>query len=247
MYLIKRTSVEVIIFREEKMPTIFYDGHATCRVKDKEIFWIDPFYLGNPLFQGDYTKLEKPDVLLITHDHDDHIGQAVEIINRTHCKVACIFEIATHLRELGVSGDNILNFGMGFNIGGSVYYNDNKITMYQSQHTSKHGVPVGFVVETSSGFTFYHAGDTGLFSDMKMIGQLHSIDLAMLPIGDVFTMDGKQAAIAADYLNAKKVLPIHYKTFPVIEQNTDKFALSMKEYAKNSEHFVLEPNKSREY
>ncbi len=229
------------------MAQIYFEGHSNFRVKDDVTIWIDPFFEGNSSCVHDWRTLEKPDLVLVTHDHQDHLGQAVEIVKETGAHLGCIFELASHVAELGVSRDKILNYGMGWNLGGTVEFMGVEITMYQSLHSSHIGVPVGYVVKFASGFTFYHAGDTSLFSDMKLIGEIHEIDLAMLPIGDVFTMNAEQAARAAKMLNTKSVIPMHYKTFPVIEQTTDKFEKALKVFAPKVNYFFVAAGDNAEY
>lgn len=229
------------------MAHIYYEGHSNCRVKDKLTVWIDPFFEGNPLSINDWRSLEKPDIVLITHSHDDHLGQAIEIVKETNAQIGCIFELANHFAAQGIPRENILNYGMGWGIGGTIEHRDIKISMYQSLHTTGHGLAVGFVVSFPSGFTFYHPGDTGLFSDMKLIADRHIIDLAFLPIGDVFTMDHTQAVKAAEFLKAKAVVPIHYKTFPVLEQSPEKFDKELARILPHVRHIPLEAGQSVEY
>ncbi len=229
------------------MATIYYEGHANCRVKDGINIWIDPFFEGNSLSKNDWRTFEKPDLILITHAHGDHIGQAVEIVKETNCQIGAIVEVAAYLHAQGIPHENILNYGIGWNIGGTVEFENTKITMHQAKHTSEHGVPVSYVVKCQSGFTFYHAGDTALFYDMKLIGELHSIDLAFLPIGDVFTMDSYMAAKAADFLQARAAMPIHYATFPMLEKDPNKFRQHLKELSPDTLYFELAPNASKEF
>ncbi len=222
------------------MAHVFYEGHANFRIKDTITIWIDPFYEGNPLTVHDWKTLEKPDVILVTHAHDDHIGQTVEIAKKTGAKVGCIYELAHYFTEKGVPSSQILNHGVGWNMGGTVEYNGVKFTMYQAIHTSNVGLPISFVITFPSGFTCYHAGDTALFSDMKLIAEAHKINLAMLPIGDVFTMDAVQARKAADFLKAEAVIPMHYKTFPILVQSSDEFVKEMTTHLPNIKVYPLD-------
>ncbi len=228
------------------MTQIFYEGHSNCRIKDSINIWIDPFFTGNSLSKNDWRTLEKPDVVLVTHGHGDHLGDAIEIVKETKAKLGCIVELAEYCKTLGVPAELILNYGMGWNFGGTIEYEQTKFTMYPAFHSCPHGVPASFVITCKSGFTCYHAGDTGLFGDMKLIGEAHNIDIALLPIGDVFTMDAVQAAKATKFLNAKSAMPMHYSTFPIIEQGTEKFEKALKEINPSCTFFKLEPNQFSE-
>ncbi len=222
------------------MPHLYFEGHANIRIKENnKIIWVDPFYEGNPTCVNDWRKLEKPDIILVTHSHGDHLGQAVEIAKETNAKIGAVFELALHIQSLGVKEEQIIN-SVGWGIGGTVEEEGIKLTLCSALHTSEYGLATGFVVKFPSGFTFYHAGDTALFSDMKFLAQFHSIDLACLPVGDVFTMDAVQARMAAQFVGAKAVLPMHYKSFEVLVQDTSAFK---EEMAKNaSEIKVIDLN-----
>lgn len=150
------------------------------------------------------------------------MGQALDICKRTGATLGCIVELAAKLKAQGLPGSQILN-GIGFNIGGTVSHEGISVTMTQAHHSCESGVPVGYIIRLEDGYTVYHAGDTGVFSSMALWGKLYKIDLALLPIGGVFTMDPAQAALAAMMLRCKKVLPMHWGTFPALEQNVDAF------------------------
>ena len=134
--------------------------------------------------------------------------------------------------------------GIGGNIDGTLEVCGAKFTFTQAFHSTKHGSPVGFVIEMPGGHTVYHAGDTGLFGDMALIADRFDIDLAFLPAGGVFTMDGPLAARAASLLGAKAAMPIHYATFPVLAPNADAFVQALAEKAPDCRPFVMEPNSS---
>jgi len=113
--------------------------------------------------------------------------------------------------------------------------------MIQAFHSSQTGNPAGYIVKLEDGYSIYHAGDTGIFSSMKLLGDLFTIDLALLPIGGVFTMDPVQASVAAKLLEAKAVIPMHYKTFPILEQDASSFAEIMKKEASDIQVVILDP------
>jgi L-ascorbate metabolism protein UlaG (beta-lactamase superfamily) len=130
--------------------------------------------------------------------------------------------IAEQFVAMGVPAAQILN-GIGFNIGGTLLVKGAAITMTQAFHTTEAGAPTGYIIRLADGYTIYHAGDTGIFGSMALFGELYAIDLALLPVGDVFTMDARQAALAAKLLRTKAVVPMHWGTFPALAQDTSAF------------------------
>jgi L-ascorbate metabolism protein UlaG (beta-lactamase superfamily) len=192
-------------------------GHSTfeIRLDSGAVILIDP-WLTNPKFPAGY-ELERVDLLLITHGHFDHIADAVSIAQRFEPTVVSNYEIGLWLESKGVK--NLV----GMNKGGKSSAASCTIAMVQAQHSSSiqdgdqilyGGEPAGFVVKTPDGRSFYHAGDTNVFSDMQLIRRLYEPELAMLPIGDLYTMDPREAVIACEFLSLKKVMPMHYGTFP---------------------------------
>lgn len=203
------------------MNTLTWLGHSAFSITTKkETILIDPWFDGNPS-----AKIKAEDVdaslVLVTHDHADHVGQAATICKRTGARLGCVVELAAKMKSQGL-GDHLLN-GIGFNIGGTVSHNGLSVTMTQAVHSCESGVPVGYIIRLEDGYTIYHAGDTAIFSSMAMWGKLYKIDLALLPIGGVFTMDAPQAALAAMMLRCAKVAPMHWGTFPALADNCDAF------------------------
>ncbi|KZM56533.1 metal-dependent hydrolase [Aeribacillus pallidus] len=204
---------------------VSYHGHSIVQIETngKNII-IDPFINGNG--QTD-LKVEdvKADVILLTHGHNDHVGDTVEIAKRNDSLVVAIAELATYLSWKGIKTH-------GMSIGGAYEFEFGKVKLTQAFHGSSYtednqnivytGMPAGILL-TAEDKTIYHAGDTALFSDMKLIGERNEIDLAFLPIGDNYTMGPEDALTAAEWIRAKKVVPIHYNTFPVIQQNPEDF------------------------
>ena len=223
---------------------VIWNGHANVMLRENGVtVLVDPFFEGNP-FAPDWRTLPKPDVIAVTHDHGDHLGQAMDIARETGAVLVCIADLADFFREQGIPTELIANYGIGGNIDGTLEVCGVKFTFTQAFHSTKHGSPVGFVIEMPGGHTVYHAGDTGLFGDMALIADRFDIDLAFLPAGGIFTMDGVLAAKAAALLKAKASMPIHYATFPILAQNADAFVAALKEKAPDCIPFVMTPGTS---
>ncbi|ASB87929.1 metal-dependent hydrolase [Bacillus sonorensis] len=209
---------------------VTYHGHSVVTVEtEKHNLIFDPFITGNPLTDLKAQDV-RADVILLTHGHNDHVGDTLEIAKRNDALVVAPNELAVYL---GWKGLNV----HPMHIGGSHQFDFGKVKLTQAFHGSAYteedsqtivytGMPAGILL-TVEGKTIFHAGDTGLFSDMKLIGELNHIDLAFLPIGDNFTMGPEDAKLAAEWLRAKQVVPVHYSTFPVIKQDPHAFADSL--------------------
>ncbi|WP_045211295.1 metal-dependent hydrolase [Desulfonatronovibrio magnus] len=220
---------------------ILWHGHANFEIITPNLnIIIDPWFQGNPSAQTEWQQIEKADLILITHDHADHIGQAVEICQKTGASIGAIVEVAAKFQELGVPQDKIVN-GIGFNIGGTIQYQGISVTMIQADHSSEKGECVGFIITLENNTVIYHAGDTSIFSSMGLWGELFDIDVAILPIGGVFTMDPRQAALACSLLKCKKVIPMHWGSFPVLEQGTDLFQQELTLRSPETEMIVIKP------
>ena len=196
-----------------------YYGHASFLLDDgTSKVLTDPFLTGNPLAAIQADEVEC-DYILLTHAHGDHLGDAPAIAKRTGAMVLGIPEVLDVC--LQAEGD-IKTHGM--NIGGSVKLPFGKVRMTMALHSSgvAGGIACGYVIQIG-GIKVYFAGDTALFSDMKLIGQKDPLDYAVLPIGDNYTMGLEDAALAAQWLNTKNVIPIHYNTWPVIAQEAGRY------------------------
>ena len=196
-----------------------YYGHASFLLNDgTSKVLTDPFLTGNPLAAIQADEVEC-DYILLTHAHGDHLGDAPAIAKRTGAMVLGIPEVLdVCLQDEG----DIKTHGM--NIGGSVKLPFGKVRMTMALHSSgvAGGIACGYVIQIG-GINVYFAGDTALFSDMKLIGQKDPLDYAVLPIGDNYTMGLEDAALAAQWLNTKNVIPIHYNTWPVIAQEAGRY------------------------
>lgn len=203
--------------------SITWHGHANFQITSPDCnILIDPFFTGNPSAKTAWEAIIPPDVVLITHLHGDHAGDAVSICKKTGAMLGAVVGIAEVFQEQGVPAGQILN-GIGFNIGGTLRHKNTDITMTQAFHTTEAGAPTGYIVRLADGYTIYHAGDTGVFGSMALFGELYDINLALLPVGGVFTMDARQGALAARLLKADAVFPMHWGTFPVLAQDTVEF------------------------
>lgn len=203
---------------------VSYHGHSVVKIESGDFtILIDPFISGNgqtDLQVGDV----KPTHIVLTHGHNDHVGDTVQLAKEHDSLVIATFELADYLESQGAK-----THGMG--IGGGRKFEFGHVKFTQAFHSSSFtdeegtvhytGMPAG-VVLTIEDTTIYHAGDTGLFSDMKLIGE-QGIDIAFLPIGDNFTMGPRDAARAVEFIEPRIVVPMHYNTFPPIEQDPEHF------------------------
>ncbi|WP_153730657.1 metal-dependent hydrolase [Sporosarcina obsidiansis] len=203
---------------------ISYHGHSIVKIETNgKTILIDPFITDNKLTDLKASD-EKPDVILLTHGHNDHVGDTMEIARREGTLVVAPNELAVYLGWQGLQTH-------GMNIGGSKEFDFGTVKYTQAFHSSSYttedneivytGMPAGLLL-TIEGKRIYHAGDTALFSDMKLYAE-DPIDVAFLPIGDNFTMGPHDASKAVEILKPKLTVPIHYNTFPPIEQDPEEF------------------------
>ncbi|MEM2839286.1 MAG: metal-dependent hydrolase [Thermoplasmata archaeon] len=217
-------------------------GHSAFMVEGKNRIVIDPFLTGNPMAASTPDKI-RCDIICVTHGHGDHVGDTVQIAKKNKAKVLAMVELAGILEKAGCDAT-------GFNVGGSVKIGETTITMTAATHSSgteeqgfegAAGTPAGYVID--SGKTVYHAGDTGLFCDMSLIGELYPLDVALLPIGGFYTMDVVQAAKAVELLKPKIAIPMHFNTWPPIKADPVAFK-SLVEKKTNTQVKILKPGES---
>lgn len=208
--------------------TLTWLGHATLHLKTAAgtSILIDPWIDGNPVYPADKKKFDKIDVMLLTHGHSDHTGSALEVAKQHNPAVVCMVELGDLLEGQGLKSRKLV----AMNLGGTTHVEDLEISMVEARHSSSYmidgkpvyaGPPAGLIVKPANGPVIYFAGDTSLFSDMKLIKALYAPEVAVLPIGDFYTMGPKHAAIAAEWIGAKTVIPIHFGTFPVLRGRPD--------------------------
>jgi len=196
-------------------------GHSAFRITTPsgQAIFIDPWIIGNPSCPEAFKKVEKLDVILITHGHGDHLGDAVALARAHKPLIVAIYETCLWFNSKGIP--NTLPMSKG----GTQKAGEIEVTMVHAIHSSSiedgdkiiyGGEPCGYIVRLPGGLTMYHAGDTGVFGDMKIIGELYQPELACLPIGDLYTMGPREAALAIRLLGVRHVIPMHYGTFPVL-------------------------------
>jgi len=200
-------------------------GHASFRFDTpggKRVY-VDPF-LDNPKCPDSEKDPERIDILALTHGHSDHVGSSVDLINRFKPTVVGILEL---VGWLGAQGAEVGEMP-GTNKGGTRDVDGLKFTMTDAKHSSSGpngeylGEPAGFVVEAENGTKLYFAGDTCVFGDMQLIGRIYQPDVAILPIGDHFTMGPREAAVALELLGVSRCIPCHYGTFPLLTGTPDE-------------------------
>jgi L-ascorbate metabolism protein UlaG (beta-lactamase superfamily) len=201
-------------------------GHAAFRFDTpagKRVY-VDPFLEGNPRCPEAEQQPERVDVIALTHGHGDHVGSTVDLYKRFSCPVVAVVELREWLAGQGVE----LNMAHAANKGGTVDVDGIKITLTDANHSSSTddgtyaGEPAGLVIEAENGTKLYFAGDTNVFGDMQLIRRIYEPDVAILPIGDHFTMGPREAAVALELLGVQRCVPCHYGTFPILTGTPEK-------------------------
>ena len=213
---------------------ITWFGHSAFRVEiGDNTLLIDPFLTGNPAFNSDFRAATAGTThVLLTHGHDDHIGDTLDIIRKTGAQLVANVEICSFLQGQGVKNTN------PGNTGGTVKCGDFTVSFTPALHSSSTthdgtpvflGSPHGLIVKRAGSPTLYHMGDTDLFSDLALVAEIHEPEIVLIPIGDRFTMGARSAALALNlYLRPKWAIPMHYGSFKVLEPNADLFKAQMR-------------------
>ena len=227
------------------MSTITWYGHSAFKIACGDASCvIDPFFA--PRWGQKPDEIGNTNMVLVTHDHGDHVGDAVDICKKTGAMLGAVVGTAAKLRDAGVPEPQILN-GIGFNIGGTLTVKGISVTMTQAFHSSDSSVPVGYILHMPDGLVIYHAGDTGIFSSMELLGRLYGIHVALLPMGGVFTMDAVQAARASRLIGCAAVVPMHWGTFPALAQNVDGFRKELADACPGCSCVELTPGQAKEF
>lgn len=229
--------------------TLTWLGHSAFHLvtpRGKHLL-IDPWIEGNPMAPLGDSPITHVDAILVTHAHSDHASDVVRLAKRYRCNVVANYEIATHFEKHGVEHT------IGMNKGGTAALHGLKVTMTNAVHSSSFdtpegriygGEPAGFVVTLENGAAIYFAGDTGPMMDMQLIGDLYRPDVAVLPIGDLYTMGPREAAYAAKLLRAHWIVPCHYQTFPALTGTADALRAELDKLGVSAEVVVSKPGES---
>ncbi len=228
--------------------TITYLGHATFRfvTPGGEQIIIDPFLTDNPQTPDDLKRVGDLDTILITHGHFDHFSDVMPLVGQTGARTVSNFEIFSYLQREGVENAVPIQKGGTTQVGGI------QVTATNAFHSSSiqlddgsviyGGEPMGYIVEFESGFRLYHAGDTAIFGDMQLIGELYRPDIAFLPIGNQVVMSPFEAAHAARLLGVNHVVPIHYGTFPFLPGTPEEFKEHASKLVPSLNVHVMQPS-----
>ena len=212
--------------------TLTWLGHAAFQILSPtgKTVLIDP-WLDNPEAPPGAKGIANVDLILISHGHSDHLGNTFELVKRTGARVIAIHEVCSYLKSRGVTTAQEMNKG------GTISTDGIHVTMVDAKHSADisedgnvipGGEAAGFVIELESGLKVYHAGDTALFQDMKLIAQLYKPDIVLLPIGDLYTMGPREAALACEWLHPKHIIGMHYGTFPALTGTPDELRKRLK-------------------
>lgn len=223
-------------------------GHAAFRITTPagKVVVVDPWVQSNPMCPQELKSFERVDTLLISHGHFDHIADAVELAKKHAPQIVAIYETCVWLQSKGVTNTSPMNKG------GTQKVGELEITMVHAIHSCGiqdgdkiiyGGEASGYVVRLPGGLTIYHAGDTAVFGDMKLIGDLYKPDVALLPIGDHFTMGPREAALAIRLLGVRHVIPMHFGTFPLLTGTPERLREETKDISGLEIH-ALKPGES---
>ncbi|NBC02556.1 MAG: metal-dependent hydrolase [Bacteroidetes bacterium] len=209
-------------------------GHSAFRLESPngQVIYIDPFLSGNPSTPDDQKKPDDIEFILLTHGHEDHVGDTLDLAKNTGCKVVAPVELSRLLTKHGLNEDQAVEI----NKGGSVHFDDFSVTLVNANHSSSFGgeyagEPGGLVLSFEDDICFYHMGDTNIFTDLELYAAMYQPHVVAAPMGDYYTMGPQEAAMCIEMLNPKLTLPIHYGTFPPLTGEPEEFEKFVKEYS----------------
>lgn len=215
---------------------ITWIGHSALKLQGSKTVFIDPFLSGNPAASISLDNVSQADVVVVTHDHGDHLGDAYAICKKTGATLVSIYEIADAAAQKGLKAE-------GMNVGGTVTVAGVAVSLVPAIHTAGlGGTATGTVVEMD-GKKVYHAGDTGLTMDMQLIGEMYQPDIGFLPIDGRFNMTPRLAAKAVELLKIPKVVPVHYDTFPLVNSSPEELKRLV---GNKSEVIIIKPGEDIE-
>lgn len=201
-------------------------GHSAFRLESPEgnVIYIDPFLKNNPKTPDEFKSPDDIDYILLTHGHEDHVGDTIDLAKSTGCKVVAQVELAGLLKKHGAPEDQLIEF----NKGGTIHFDDFSVTLVSANHSSSFGGEYageagGLVLSFEEDICFYHLGDTNIFGDLELYGELYQPHVIAVPIGDYYTMGPEEAALACEMINADVAIPVHYGTFPVLTGKAEDF------------------------
>jgi L-ascorbate metabolism protein UlaG (beta-lactamase superfamily) len=191
-------------------------GHSALKIEGSRTVFIDPFLSGNPKASLQVRAIERADVVAVTHDHGDHLGDSFAICQKTGATLVALYEIGLAAQEMKIKAE-------GIGIGGTVSVAGVDVSLVPAFHSAGRGGTAAGVIVGMDGRSVYHAGDTGLTLEMQLIGEMYCPDIAFLPIDGYYNMTPRLAAKAVELLRVKRVVPIHYGTFPHIQSSPQEF------------------------
>lgn len=201
-------------------------GHSAFRIvsPNGNVIYIDPFIRNNPMTPEPSKKVESADFIMLTHGHEDHVGDTLEIAAATGAKVIAQVELSNLLKKHGLHASQAIEF----NKGGTISLDDFSVTLVSANHSSSFkgeyaGEAGGLVLRFDDDFTFYHMGDTNIFADLEFYGEMYAPDVIAIPIGDHYTMGPYEAALCCGLIDADVAIPMHYGTFPVLTGDPEVF------------------------